>query len=410
MATVHFKLKDIHADKPSLIYLIFSFGYSKISEETGKKVYYPLKYSTKLKIHPEYWNSETARVNELSGFEQAKEFNARLDEIEFNVKAIYRRLVEKNIQLAPWILTRELNLRLGRKSKKRALSFYDFAEKFIEHEKLKKKPATITKYYKTLDHLRNFQDYKEKKLDFDSFTLAFYKEFTNYLRQELKFSHNTIGKYIASLKLILSEAAAKGVNKNLSFKHKGFKIKREKIHSIILSEEEIAKIEAFDCQNERLQKVKDLFLLMTFSGLSYTELLMLDRFERVEQNKRDYLCVLNENSKRILPIHYKVDEILSKYSGLPVRISQQRMNEYLKDLMKEVFQTEDGELEKKYMAVSTDVARRSFAMMLYNNGIRLEHILYVLGFKQTPAFLIDCIEKSKKNEDIYLELNFFARN
>lgn len=410
MPTVHFKLKDVNSSKPTIIYLIFSFGYTKINPETNKKVYLPLKYSTKLKIHSDYWNPDTARVNENSEFKEAREYNLRLDEIEFNIKDIYRKLVDKDMQVLPWVLSRELNLRLGRKSKKRSLTFFDFSDKFIEHAKLKKSPATISKYRKTIQHIENYVEHSSKVIDFDSFNLNFYKDFNTYMRDELHFTQNTIAKYIATLKLILNEASIKGVNKNLIFKHKNFKIKTEKSLSFFLNQEELNKISQFKTDNPKINTVKNIFLILSYTGLAYSELIQLNDTSFVVSEGRKYIKVKKNNRVRIVPLHWEVEKILSANKGLLEKLlSQQRLNEYLKNLASLVFMEDIENGQSKYLQLCTETAKRSFLILLYNNVVNLETILYYSGYKQTPSFLMRYIERSKNENELFIHHSFFER-
>ena len=410
MATVHFKLKDPKSDSPSLIYLIFSFGYTKEIAETGKKKYIPLKYSTKLKVLPQYWNTETARVSEASGFETAREFNERLDEIELNIKDIYRKLVDRNFEVVPWVLSRELNFRMGRKSKKRSLSFDDFVEKYIEHSKIRKSPATISKYQKTVFHLNAYAAKKNKKLNFESFNLNFYKDFTSYLQVDLGFSDNTVGKYIATLKLFLNEAASKGVNKHMGFKHKSFRIKSEKVDKVVLAEEEIQRICHFNFSSRRLERIKDIFCILCYSGISYGELKSVDISHVFTENEVKYLPIGFKTNRRTIPLHVKVQDIIARYGGdFPEIISQQRINEYLKEVLFEIFKDEQGNVSSEYLTVSCETAKRSFVLMLYNQGVDLETILYLGGFKQAPSFLLKHLEKNKKSGELLVEHPFFNR-
>lgn len=50
-----------------------------------------------------------------------------------------------------------------------------------------------------------------------------------------------------------------------------------------------------------------------------------------------------------------------------------------------------------------------FLILLYNNVVNLETILYYSGYKQTPSFLMRYIERSKNENELFIHHSFFER-
>ena len=101
-----------------------------------------------------------------------------------------------------------------------------------------------------------------------------------------------------------------------------------------------------------------------------------------------------------IPMHSMVKEIITKYNGeVPSSLSNQKMNEYLKDIgeaaeldeKRIIVKTKGGEREEKtfskFQLITTHTARRSFATNLYNQGFPSIYIMKITGHRTEKAFL-----------------------
>ncbi|HTA62783.1 MAG TPA: Arm DNA-binding domain-containing protein, partial [Bacteroidia bacterium] len=100
MASATFVLKQPKSKDKTLIYLLFRYQ--------GQK----LKYSTKQKVLPKFWNPENQRVRETKNFNQYAEFNALLQKIEDKVYDCYRKMLIDNITPTTDKLRKELNKKI----------------------------------------------------------------------------------------------------------------------------------------------------------------------------------------------------------------------------------------------------------------------------------------------------------
>jgi len=107
--------------------------------------------------------------------------------------------------------------------------------------------------------------------------------------------------------------------------------------------------------------------------------------------------------KVVIPLHWTVKNILEKYSetakGLPRDLSNQRMNDYLKEIGREVkideqihrANTKDGLKVStnvpKWELITTHTARRSFATNLYKNGYPTIGIMQITGHRTEKSFM-----------------------
>ena len=149
----------------------------------------------------------------------------------------------------------------------------------------------------------------------------------------------------------MQEATEHGLNTNDDFKSKYFIKQTEKSDNIYLNETELKEMQNLDLSdNEKLDNVRDMFLIACWTGQrigDYTQLKpknIADGFIRVNQAKGDDKSV-------IIPIHDVVKSILKKRNGdLPRKISDQKFNQYLKDvgqLMPSLQKTEDNSNNKR---------------------------------------------------------------
>lgn len=144
----------------------------------------------------------------------------------------------------------------------------------------------------------------------------------------------------------MNEATERGLNTNLSFKGKRFVTVRENSDSVYLSEGEIKEIEKLDLsKNKRLETVRDLFLIGCYTGLRYSDYSIL----KPEQIKEGFIetTQIKTGDTIVIPVHTTVKRIIDQYNGeLPRSITNQKTNQFLKELAKKV------EVLKKPVSVS----------------------------------------------------------
>lgn len=390
MATVNFYLKEPNCKKETPIYLAFSVGEKRF------------KFYTQKKILPKLWDSENQRPK--NSFTGSPELKSYLKSLEGDTNKIYTRFQTLNQPFTLEQIKRKLNEELERKPTNSPLSFFQFAESYIESVKNLRAPLTITAYKNTLRHLKEFQKkFPQRKIEFDTIHLDFYNDFTEYLMKEKMFSVNTIGKQIKNLKVFLHEATERGLNTKLDFKSKRFKVISEDSENIYLTEEEILELYKLDLtKNKKLEKVRDLFIVGCYTGLRFSDFSQI----KPENIKDGFISVRTQKTDEpvMIPIHWTVEAMMKKYkkdfaNSLPPANSNQKMNEYLKELgrlagLNEKILTTMSKggkrvttTSKKFELVTTHTARRSFATNLFLQGFPSISLMKITGHKTEKAFL-----------------------
>ncbi|WP_142685943.1 site-specific integrase [Chitinophaga polysaccharea] len=393
MININFNLRKQDSKSPQVIYLVLRWH--------GE--YY--RYTTRFSIAPKNWDIEKQRVRNVITELHKDTINKYLNDLENAAKGIYANAIAKQIPVTKEYLKSVLDRYTGRVVDEKK-TFWSFLDKFIADAPTRTNPQTgqiistrtIQKYNTTKDVLVEFEKTMPRKLDFEFLDLDTLNDFRDYLTQVKRHGANTVAKHIETLKGFLNEAAAVGIPVNSSYKSKHFKAKREDSAAIYLSETELQLIADLDLStNARLDRVRDLFLIAAFTGLRYSDFTEL----KEHHIKKDTieLFQIKTGDPVIIPLHPKVRELLKKYDGKPApTISNQKFNEYLKEVCEAAKLTEMVEIQKtkagkrvkevfeKWKLVSSHTARRSLASNLYKRGVPMQTIMIITGHKTEKAF------------------------
>jgi integrase len=261
-----------------------------------------------------------------------------------------------------------------------------------------KSPNTIRTYHTVLVHLKEFEVKFKTKLDFFSITLDFYYRYVSFLKGK-NLSSNAIGKDIQILKVFMSEAVDLGYTDNMEFKHKKFHVSREDSDAVYLTEKELWQLYQIDFRKQkRLEQARDLFILGCYTGLRFSDYSMIKTNQIVQMEGDYFIKLITQKTKElvIIPCNEVILDIFRRYAGtehkLPKAISNQKFNEYIKEVCKLAGLTEKGRLStdpdaELWECVSSHTARRSFATNLFMEGYPTIEIMKVTGHRTEKAFM-----------------------
>ncbi len=437
MAAPKLLLREPNAKGKTLIFLVFRIGSNR------------LKYSTGESIEPQYWNTETQTANEaIKGnkqlSEQLKSINLQLSRYKNKVAEIESfwtgQKIEPTIDGLRVELDKEFKILPTPEPEPgpEKITLFGFIDNYIKTVKFTResnpKPInlrTIQKYNTTLKTLQDFAQRKRKgKLDFENIDLNFYQDFVTFLQTPLKVgktvkyghSQNTVGKYIKTLKVFLKEATEAGINTNHAFESKKFAATTENVEHINLTENELDLLWNYDLSNNRrLESVRDLFLISCYTGLRFQDFTAISPENIIEGTK---LKIFTRKTGKavVIPIHWRVADLLAKYENhLPRAISNQKMNDYLKEVGElagingnvETVKTKGGfrvsKTFKKYELISCHTGRRTFATNLFRAGVPAISIMKLTGH-QTEAIFMKYINVSDdENAELLLNHDYFTK-
>jgi integrase len=393
MAKFNFNLRHPGADAATPINLVIRWG--------NRRLVYP----TREVIHPAHWNLDpdkgpVQRGREVKAFPEHPEFNERLDDLWNKAKATFRTFITDNgTEPEEDELRDALDIATGRKEpvKRHNLLGY-FAAFNAAASQTDFSPTYYRRLRQTFDLLRDHLHGKD--VPFTALDITFMRGFTKYLTTTKGYAPNTVRNFLKTLRMVVNLAREEGQDINPAFYSKKVKMPKEDTPTIYLDTDVLEDLWGMDLTTvPRLERVRDLFLLQCWVGLRFSDLLRLSNKNvdggliRIRQEKT--------NQDVVIPLHPIAAAVLTKYGGYPPTMSNQRFNEYVKELVAlvpalqvdmAITRTKGGITTTtnipKWQLVASHTARRSFASNLYLAGdVPVRTIMAITGHKSEAAFL-----------------------
>jgi site-specific recombinase XerD len=336
--------------------------------------------STKEYVEADKWSKEKGRVKGNS--EAIRGINHRIEVWENKIKDIYSELLEKNKHITPTILK---NIALGIEEKENTLiSLFEHHKAEVEAGlNIDYAPGTVKNYSATLKHLRGFvlKNYKNTDILLNEINYDFLTRFESYLKKDCKNSRNGSLKHIQRLRKVVNLAMKRGLLDRDPFAK--YKAAKEKVNREFLSEDELRIIETIEISSTSLKMVRDVFVFICYTGLSYSDLKELSQDDIRLGIDGDLWIFIDRNKTgqvSNLPLLPPAVKILEKYQDNPFVLnrggilpvfSNQKLNGYLKELA-----TVCG-IKKK---ISCHIGRHTFATSVtLSNDIPIETVSKMLG-------------------------------
>lgn len=421
MATSSFILKEPGSSKPTLIFFVIR----GVVGDDGK--YCRLKYSTGERVLPSRWDRKEYRagMNESGTFKPTrleKITNTQLGRYKelFEIMLSDAKLNKKSIELnvARELLDTEFK-EVVRSSTQDITSLVDFTTKHIEV--CDKKLETRKGYGTTLNKLKAFQKDKNTVLRFEDITMDFYYSFIDWLKEK-NYATNTIGGHIKNVKVFMEAALYLKLHENEAYRSKGFKVVDEKTESIYLTEEDIETLYTLDLsKHKKLDRIRDLFIVGCRTGLRFSDLTKLTPDKIINNGTMFKIRTQKTGEVVFIPLHWQTREILQKYEyELPVKISNQKFNDYLKELGEKaeldsevtIYRTQGNDnkaiTKPKSKFISVHTARRTFATLAYKAGMPALSIMKITGHRSEKSFIKYVKLSNEEHAQIMAKHEFFS--
>ena len=466
MANAFYRLRKVTAKTPQIIYVGFKYGFDQLVLSTG------------IKVLPQHWDFKKKEIknvskpnvilpsllekslgeNDLVSFtnnylNDLKDFvnknsllekdvlkieienylngRSEIDQFAFDLHHFVSGLIiksrNKKKELSKEVLIQKIEDYLRPKTK---LSLFEYIEKFIHEAETgyrlidgvkRYAVRSIQRYRTTQKLLTDFQSIYLRTLDFETVDLTFYKDFSSYMATAKDYAPETMGKHITALKTFLREATEEGINQNLDYQKKTFKVaskSSEESVNIALNEDELLEMYQLDLSaNQRLEKVRDLFIIGAETGLRFSDFTDI-KPENIREDKQGAFIKINQfKTKRevVIPIDATVKTILQKYNNvLPTSPSNQKFNDYIKEVAQlckslqsiEFLSYVKGgknieESVERWKMISSHNARRSMATNAYERGTPVLSIMAITGHKTEKAFMAYIKTSKRKQAEIF---------
>lgn len=410
MATVNFQIVG-KTDKANI--------YLYVSVKRGQV----FKKNTGYTINKNDWSKANNRPKQTIA--ELKKLKTSLDILETTIYTNINEAIEKNEIITGDWLQKQINIVQGNyiieKSNTNLLLQYiiQYIENAPYHAKKNGEIGlaknTLKKYFNLKNNIEAYEKHKKTCVRICEVNHVFQNDFVKFLEKEKQYSINNIGTIIKTLKSICFDAQKKGIetNKQLDLL-KGFK---KKIDKIILTPEEQEQIKNTTFTREALENAKDWLLIGCYLGQRVSDLLKLttDNITIVSGSELITLEQQKTRKRVVIPLFPEVKEILNKRNGeFPYAISDQRFNEYIKDVVKlsgidtptkgakmnpETKRKENG-IFPKWELVTSHICRRSFATNYYGE-IPTPLLMSVTGHSTETQFL-EYIGKTSTEQAIQL--------
>ena len=267
-----------------------------------------------------------------------------------------------------------------------------------------------SQYQKFVDIFSDFQDQKKVRYTLHSLTQDDVYELVNFLEED-DYNSATIERYVGRLKFFLNRATEMSL-KVSQVRNQRIYIDKEssEVESVYLNEEEIQKIYNLDLSHDfELDNARDNLIISCFSGLRVSDLMTGLNTDNI---KEGFISVKTKKTKTFvtIPVHKMVESILRKRFGqLPKKTTTFEYNRLIKivcqlaeidnQILAKVWNSSKKRKEvkyvKKYEAIGSHTARRSFASNLYGK-VPNEVIQSVAGWSSSE--MLAYYNKTSKKE------------
>ena len=278
-----------------------------------------------------------------------------------------------------------------------------------------------SQYQKFVDIFSDFQDQKKCRYTLYGLTQDDVYEFVNFLEED-DYNSATIERYVGRLKFFINRAADMSL-KVSQVRNQRIYIDKEssEVESVYLNEEEIQKIYNLDLSHDfELDNACDNLIISCFSGLRVSDLMTGLNTDNI---KEGFISVKTKKTKNFvtIPVHKMVESILRKRFGqLPKKTTTFEYNRLIRivcqlaeidnQILAKVWNKENKRKEikyvKKYEAIGSHTARRSFASNLYGK-VPNEVIQSVAGWSSSE--MIAYYNKTSKKEYAQQLKNFWNK-
>ncbi len=379
-----------------VVYLRYLHDEKAVDFSTGIKVKISDWSESKERINSTRLISKSKKAEELQRYteNQDKLNNLLIDTEKARISDLVREAVSKDIPPTTSYIKEKYQTKHIEQKVSRSEVVDVLFEKFIEVTPVS---YNTKKTYRTaLGHLRQFEKTKKTTLHVQDITLHFFEKYHPFLLFEIPnkaggngLSTNSVWVSVKNLKVFLRYLEDHGYK--LRLKISDLQVEEEPSKILFLTERELEQLMEFDLsQNERLERVRDLFVFNCFTGLRFSDLSRLRVDVHVTDNAVDMRALKNQKDV-FVPLTKIPLRILDKYGNQLPSISEQKFNDYLKELGKlaglknrvEITNVKSGnktlKTYEKWETISSHMAIRTFITLCGKKGIPVKTVSEITG-------------------------------
>jgi integrase len=350
------------------------------------------------------------------------ELSQKLDTIKANMIKAYRELTaDQDKRVTFEQITEVVKAAIDdRKPVAREKDIFSFYKEFIEHKAQFNRKGTLKEYWNVFHALVEFNDMHSYGLTFEKVDMRFYDKFLYYLTSEKKniqsgaigLRNDTIGKYIATLKLFLTWALERGYHNTTTYQSKSFapypfrrdrqqRQQSAKVEIVTITLEELKHLEAFDLSKDpRKERVRDLFVFGCYTGQRWSDIENYSP-EDIKNNAWEFEAHKTTKFTRVPFVGYCSGAlpVLQKYEYNLPKMTNQEMNRTLKEVFKAAGLSRKVTI-RRYIGnkeipickplhdfATTHMARRTAVTMLLESGMSMLMVMKLTNHSDTRTLL-----------------------
>ncbi len=368
--TAHFYLRESSANSKGLAPIFLRLTVN------GQRV----QISTNRFISPENWDKSSNRARGNS--EGARTLNTYLNGLISKADKCFLRLDGNDERISARKIANELS---GKGTAHITLleAYQQNIQKMQKLEGLDYARSTIRRHKSALESLKDYlrNDLKTDDIRLTDLSLKFADGYVTFMKATKGMKHNTVVRNYKCLRRVITIAMMNAWIVSDPFR--GFSCNFRETYRGYLTQEEIDAIYNKSFENHKLARVRDCFIFQIYTGLAHADLveLTIDNIQSGIDGRKWLVINRKKTGTRSgIPLLERAMLVLEKYRNdpsclakgqlLPV-ISNQKMNDYLKEIAQEC------EIKKR---LTTHLARHTFATTItLSSGVPIETISKMLG-------------------------------
>ena len=347
-----------------------------------------IRISLGLQIEPNYWSVKKQMPSQKAASTEKLNLTTELKELRRKMlKAIEGAIIKSEPITAKW-LRNIIDIHRGKATAETSNYLTDQIEYYqtylktrVKNGKIGATKGSIRNFDTTKERILKFEEYKKVKLLLLQIDLTFHSDYVKFATKQLALSTNSIGSDIKRIKTVCLDAQDRNFIINNQIISRKFSAPSEKTLFITLNENELKLIKGFKGA-DYLENARDWLLIGCWTGCRIGDLMELTN-KNLHTNIDGLKFIRYTQSKTGKTVdvlmHPDVLEIVEANGSFPRKISDQKLNDYIKLVAKEAGITNEVEGAKfdkktkrkkkgiypKWELITSHVCRRSFATNQY---------------------------------------------
>lgn len=284
----------------------------------------------------------------------------------------------------------------------------------------KYRPSTVKAYREFIYFWESFEKSIKRKVRFEDVTDRLYRDLLSFCHGK-NFRHNYTGRRVKELKRIMNAAHIEGIHENTAYKD--LTVLKVETKEISLTENEIQLIRELDLSdNTPYDKARDLFLIGCYTALRFSDIIRLkpENIIQIDDGHQIEIYTKKTSTRVVIPIRPELMEILKKHDYAAPKLSEQKVNERIKEIAKLAGITGSVNVKEiiggnevyknveRCEMIKTHTARRTAATLMYKAKIPTIEIMKITGHKKESVFL-NYIKISNEEAAARMRTNPFFR-